>query len=44
MDELLAEFDRRLAKLKDPETRARVDAVMKAPGRAKRCPKAGSSF
>ena len=42
--ELSAEFDRRLAALKSPETRGRVEAVMAARGRAKRRPKAGPSF
>ena len=42
--ELTAEFDRRLAGLKSPETRGRVESVMAARGRAKRRPKAGVSF
>ena len=42
--ELAAEFDRRLAALKSPETRSRVEAVMAARGRTKRRPKAGVSF
>ena len=42
--ELSAEFDRRLAALKGPETRGRVGAVMAARGRTKRRPKAGVSF
>jgi prevent-host-death family protein len=42
--ELSAEFDRRLAALKSPETRNRVEAVMKARGRTKVRPKAGVSF
>jgi prevent-host-death family protein len=42
--ELSAEFDRRLAALKSPETRSRVEAVMAARGRTKRRPKAGVSF
>jgi hypothetical protein len=42
--ELSTEFDRRLATLKSPETRGRVEAVMAARGRAKRRPKAGTSF
>lgn len=42
--ELSAEFDRRLAALKSPETRGRAEAVMAARGRSKRRPKAGASF
>ena len=42
--ELSTEFDRRLAALKSPETRGRVEAVIAARGRAKRRPKAGASF
>jgi prevent-host-death family protein len=42
--ELSADFDRRLAALKSPETRGRVEAVMAARGRTKRRPKAGASF
>jgi PHD/YefM family antitoxin component YafN of YafNO toxin-antitoxin module len=41
---LATDFERRLASLQDPETRTRVQAVMAARGRAKRRPKAGSSF
>jgi len=42
--ELTAEFDRRLAALKSPETRRRVEAVMASRGRGKPRPKAGESF
>jgi prevent-host-death family protein len=42
--ELSAQFDHRLAALKSPETRGRVEAVMAARGRAKRRPKSGASF
>ena len=42
--ELSAEFDGRLAALKSPETRGRVEAVIAARGRSKRRPKAGISF
>lgn len=42
--ELSAEFDRRLATLKSPGTRGRVEAVMAARGRSRRRPKAGVSF
>ena len=44
LTDLSAEFDRRLAALKSPETRGRVEAVMAARGRAKRRAKAGASF
>lgn len=39
--ELTAEFDRRLAALKDPDAHKRVDAMMDAGGKTKRRPKAG---
>lgn len=42
--ELSAEFDRRLAALKGPETRGRVEAAMATRGRTKRRPKAGMAF
>jgi PHD/YefM family antitoxin component YafN of YafNO toxin-antitoxin module len=44
LEELSAEFDRRLASLKSPDARDRIDAVMNARGRSKRRPKAGESF
>jgi len=42
--EVEAEFDRRLASLRAPDTRQRVEAVMAARGRGKTRPKVGSSF
>ena len=39
--ELSAEFDRRLAALKNPDAHKRVDAMMDARGKTKRRPKAG---
>lgn len=39
--ELTAEFDRRLAALKNPDAHKRVDAMMDARGKTKRRPKAG---
>jgi rRNA processing protein Krr1/Pno1 len=42
--ELSADFDKRLAALKTPEARDRIEAVMAAKGRLKRRPKAGASF
>jgi hypothetical protein len=42
--ELSAEWDRRLAPLKDPKAGERVDAMMDAQGRTKRRPKAGETY
>jgi len=39
--ELTAEFDRRLASVRDPDARKRIDAAMDARGKTKRRPKAG---
>jgi prevent-host-death family protein len=39
--ELTAEFDRRLAALKDPDAHKRLDAMMDAGGKTKRRPKVG---
>ena len=44
LEELSAEFARRLAALRAPDARARFDAVMAAKGRAKNRSKAGDSF
>lgn len=41
---IAAEFDRKIETFKEPETRARIDAVMNARGRANRRPKAGEGF
>jgi hypothetical protein len=41
LEELRAEFDRRLAVLQDPKAHERVDAMMDTCGKAKRRPKAG---
>ena len=42
--ELTADFDRHLARLKEPGVRERVDAALEARGRATPRPKAGSSY
>ncbi len=44
LEELSAEFDRHLASLQGPNTRARVEAAMAAKGRVKTHSKAGVSF
>jgi prevent-host-death family protein len=41
---LEADFDRRLASLKSPQTKARIAGVMEARGKAKRRPRVGESF
>jgi len=43
LEEVAAEFDRRLASLQDPNAHARLAAVMAAKGRAKTRSKAGES-
>ena len=42
--ELAAEFDRRLAALKAPDARGRIDTAMASRGRVRPRPKAGASF
>jgi hypothetical protein len=42
--ELTAEFDRQLAEMQNPSTRARIDAMMACDGRTPTRPKAGSSY
>lgn len=42
--DLTAEFDRRLAQMQDPSTRARIDAMMACDGRTPTRPKAGPSY
>jgi hypothetical protein len=44
LEELAAEWDRRLAVLNQPGSHERLEAVMAAEGRLKRRPRAGSSF
>jgi prevent-host-death family protein len=44
LEELSAEFDRHLASLQRPDTRARIDAAMAANGRIKTRAKAGPAF
>lgn len=44
IDELTAEFDRRLAGLQDTKTHGRMDRVLAARGRTRTRPKAGPSF
>lgn len=44
LQRLTVEFDRRIAAMRREQTPARIKQVLKARGRAKRRPKAGSSF
>jgi hypothetical protein len=44
LEHLSAAFDRRLNRLKGPETRRRVARVMRAHGKAKQRPIAGPSY
>lgn len=44
LDELAAEFDQRLAALKAPDAKGRLDAALASKGRVRPRPKAGASF